>query len=305
MKSKFIASEKVENCRLDTFLTNNIEDKSRNYCQKVIEEGGVIVNGKVCTSKKEKVNQGDIIEIEVTEKQEITPTPEKMKLNIVYEDEDILVLDKDKGVVVHPGVGNYTGTLMNGLLYYCGDNLSDINGDLRRGIVHRIDKDTSGLIMIAKSNFAHEGLAEQLANHSSTRGYKAVVYNNFKEDEGTINKPIGRNKKNRLLRAVDYENGKRAVTHYKVLERLSKFCLIEARLETGRTHQIRVHMADINHPLLGDVVYGQAKQKYKLEGQMLHAYLLGFIHPRTGQYMEFESELPSEFINVLDKLRKE
>lgn len=305
MKNKFVANEEMNNTRLDAFLTNNMEDKSRNYCQKAVEEGRVMVNGKTCTSKKEKVKQGDVVEIEIIEVQELIPMPEKMELNIVYEDEDLLVLNKRKGVVVHPGVGNFSGTLMNGLLYYCGDSLSDINGDLRRGIVHRIDKDTSGLIMIAKTNFAHEGLADQLANHSSTRGYKAIVYNNFKEDEGTINKPIGRNKKNRFLRAVDYENGKRAVTHYKVIERLSKFCLVEARLETGRTHQIRVHMADINHPLLGDVVYGQAKQKYKIEGQILHAYLLGFVHPRSGKYMEFESELPSEFEKVLDKLRKE
>lgn len=215
----------------------------------------------------------------------------------------MLVVNKPKGMVVHPAVGNYTGTLVNAIMYHCGDRLSSINGVIRPGIVHRIDKDTSGLLMIAKNDMAHESLSKQLKNHSITRKYQALVYHNIKEDEGTVNAPIGRDPKNRLRQAVtDIDHGRHAVTHYKVLKRYGKYTLVEAQLETGRTHQIRVHMTHIKHPLVGDMIYGPAKHSLKIEGQMLHAKVLGFVHPRTGQYMEFDSQLPEYFQDVLNKL---
>ena len=206
-------------------------------------------------------------------------------------------------MVVHPAPGHYTDTLVNALLYHCGDSLSGINGVMRPGIVHRIDMDTSGVIMAAKNNNAHRSLAAQLAEHSITRKYNAIVYNNIKEDEGTVDKPIARNPSDRKKMAV-VPGGRRAVTHYRVLERLGKFTFIEAQLETGRTHQIRVHMTYIGHPLLGDSVYGPKKQPFNLKGQVLHARVLGFIHPRTGEYMEFESELPEYFTRLLDNVKK-
>ncbi|MBR5230213.1 MAG: RluA family pseudouridine synthase, partial [Firmicutes bacterium] len=220
------------------------------------------------------------------------------------EDDDVLVVNKPKGMVVHPAVGNYTGTLVNAIMYHCGDRLSSINGVIRPGIVHRIDKDTSGLLMIAKNNKSHESLSAQLAEHSITRRYVALVHNNFAEDGGTVDAPIGRDPKNRLRMAVTKENSKHAVTHWQVLERLGKYTLIDARLETGRTHQIRVHMAYRNHPLVGDMVYGPKKPSLTEDGQMLHAKVLGFIHPSTGQYMEFARPLPDSFEKVLEKLRR-
>ncbi|MEG0291374.1 MAG: RluA family pseudouridine synthase [Anaerovoracaceae bacterium] len=291
--------------RLDAWLAKTIEEKSRSFCQKLVDDGCVKVNGNECSVKKYKLKESDEIIVDIPEPKEVAIVSEDIPLNIVYEDEDVLVIDKVKGMVVHPAVGNYQGTMVNAIMHHCGDSLSSINGEIRPGIVHRIDKDTSGLIMVAKNDFAHNSLAKQLAEHTITRGYKAIVYNNFKDDQGKVDAPIGRNKKNRLKQAIDYENGKRAVTNYKVLEKYSKFCLIEARLETGRTHQIRVHMASINHPLLGDFVYGPEKNKYKISGQMLHAYLLGFVHPRTEEYMEFTSELPEIFVTTIEKLKKE
>ena len=215
------------------------------------------------------------------------------------------MVDKPRGMVVHPAVGNYTGTLVNSVMFHCGERLSSINGVIRPGIVHRIDKDTSGLLMIAKNDKAHESLSVQLAEHSITRRYQALVYHNIREDEGTVNAPLGRDPKNRLKRAVTNMNAKHAVTHYKVLERFGKYTLIEAQLETGRTHQIRVHMAYIKHPLVGDLLYGPKKQTVPVEGQMLHAKTLGFVHPRTGVYMEFDSPLPEYFVTILTGLRKE
>ena len=302
-KYKFTVSEK--SIRLDQFLASQLEDFSRSYIQKLIENENVKVNNSVCSVKKEKVKSGDEVEITVPEPVELTVDPENIPLDIVYEDDDVLVVNKPKGMVVHPAAGNYTGTLVNAIMYHCGDRLSSINGVVRPGIVHRIDKDTSGLLMIAKTDRAHESLSVQLAEHSVTRKYYALVYHNFKEDEGVIDKPIGRDPRNRLRNAVTYENSKRAVTHYKVLERFGKYTLVQCILETGRTHQIRVHMSYLKHPLVGDLVYGPKKQTLPVSGQMLHAKVIGFVHPVTGEYMEFDSELPEYFADILAKLRKE
>lgn len=302
---EIIIDEKLEGTRIDMALSLAYEEKSRSFFQKLLENENIEVNGQAIDSKKYKVKAGDLILVTLPEPKLLTVEPENIPLEIVYEDEDVLVVNKPKGIVVHPANGNETGTLVNAVMYHCGDSLSSINGVIRPGIVHRIDKDTSGLLMIAKNDKAHNCLAEQLAEHSITRAYRAIVYNNFTEDEGTINKPIGRDPKDRLKQAVTNVNAKRAVTHYKVLERFGKFTLIEARLETGRTHQIRVHMAYIKHPLLGDMVYGPKKKVLGVDTQMLHAKILGFKHPSTGEYMEFESPLPEEFETVLGKLRKE
>ena len=298
-----IIDESLEGNRIDTALSQAYEDRSRSFFQKLLENGSIKVNGEVSTSKKYKVALGDHIEVIIPEPKLLSIEPEDIPLDIFYEDDDVLIVNKPKGMVVHPANGNENGTLVNAIMHHCGDSLSSINGVIRPGIVHRIDKDTSGLLMIAKNDKAHNCLAEQLAEHSITRAYRAIVYNNFTEDEGTVNKPIGRDPKDRLKQAVTYENSKRAVTHYKVLERFGNFTLIEAVLETGRTHQIRVHMSHIKHPLLGDMVYGPKKKVLGVDTQMLHAKVLGFVHPTTGEYMEFESPLPEEFEEVLRKLR--
>lgn len=301
---QFIIEEDEKGTRLDLVLSLHLTETSRSFIQKLIEGGAVRVNDKICLSKKEKVAALDKIEINIPEPEELAIEKENIPLDIVYEDDDVLVVNKPRGMVVHPAIGNYTGTLVNAIMYHLGDRLSSINGVIRPGIVHRIDKDTSGLLMIAKNNLVHEGLSKQLAEHSITRKYIALVYNGFSEDEGTIDAPIGRNPKDRLKQAVTRENSKRAVTHYKVLERLGKYTLIEAQLETGRTHQIRVHMSYIKHPLVGDLVYGPKKQTISVEGQLLHAKVLGFVHPRTGEYMEFERDIPEAFQKILDNLRK-
>ena len=301
----FIIDEQMKSTRIDLVLSFLLPDTSRNFIQKLIEGGNLMVNGRVCKIKKYKVNENDVVDIIVPEPEVLDIVPQNIALDIVYEDDDVLVVNKPKGMVVHPAVGNYDGTLVNAIMFHCGDRLSDINGCIRPGIVHRIDKDTSGLLMVAKNNKAHESLSRQLQLHSITRKYVALVYNNFKEDEGTVDAPIGRDPKNRLRQAVSYTNSKSAVTHWKVLERFGKYTLIEARLETGRTHQIRVHMAYIKHPLVGDLLYGPQNQQLTDSGQMLHAKVLGFIHPRTGQYMEFDSSLPQEFEDVIYKLRGE
>lgn len=295
--------EENHGTRIDLVLSQSLSETSRSFLQKLITGGAVSIDGTVCKSKKQKVEAGQEITIVVPEPEHLQVEAEDIPLDIVYEDDDVLVVNKPKGMVVHPAVGNYNGTLVNAIMYHCGDSLSSINGVIRPGIVHRIDKDTSGLLMIAKNDAAHNSLAGQLAEHSITRAYQAIVYNNFGDDKGTVDAPIGRDPKNRLRQAVTQQNSKRAVTHYKVLERLGKFTHIEARLETGRTHQIRVHMAYIKHPLLGDFVYGPEKNPYGVQGQMLHAKILGFVHPSTGEYMEFESELPEEFQKVLEKMR--
>lgn len=299
----FLIDKDTQSTRIDSVLSLLLPETSRSFIQKLIEGGSLSLNGKVMTSKKYKTCEGDVVEITIPEPEKLSVEPEDIPLDIVYEDEDVLVVNKPKGMVVHPAVGNYTGTLVNAIMYHCGERLSSINGVIRPGIVHRIDKDTSGLLMIAKNNKAHESLSQQLAEHSITRRYKALVYNNFSEDEGTVNAPIGRDPKNRLKQAVTEQNAKHAVTHWKVIERFGQYTLIEARLETGRTHQIRVHMAYIKHPLVGDSVYGPAKQSLPAKGQMLHAEVLGFIHPSSGEYMEFTAPLPQEFLNLLERLR--
>ncbi len=308
----FIIDEENQSTRIDSVLSLLLPETSRSFIQKLIEEGSVALNGATLTSKKYKVKAGDEVRLELPEPRELTVEPESIPLDIVYEDEDVLVVNKPVGMVVHPAVGNYTGTLVNAIMYHCHDRLSSINGVIRPGIVHRIDKDTSGLLMIAKNNKAHESLSAQLAVHSITRKYIALVYNNFSEDEGTVDAPIGRDPRNRLRQAVvgAGDNGRRAVTHWRVLERFGKYTLIEARLETGRTHQIRVHMAYIKHPLVGDPLYGPkssnniSKGTFASDGQYLHAAVLGFVHPRTGEYMEFSRPIPQRFEEALARLRK-
>ena len=300
----FIIDQDNQSTRIDSVLSLLLPDTSRNFIQKLIEDGNLTVNGKSCTKKKYLVTAGEEIKIRIPEPEQLKIEAENIPLEIVYEDDDVLVVNKPKGMVVHPAVGNYTGTLVNAVMYHCGERLSSINGVIRPGIVHRIDKDTSGLLMIAKNDMAHESLSAQLAAHSITRRYTALVYDNLVQDECTVDAQIGRDPANRLRQAVTAQNSKRAVTHWRVLERFGRYTLIEARLETGRTHQIRVHMAYIKHPLVGDPVYGPKKQSLTQDGQMLHAGVLGFVHPRTGDYMEFTAPLPAYFTEILQKLRK-
>ena len=288
--------------RLDAFLALNLEGKTRSAVQKLMDQGKVLVNGKA-GRKNDKVKPGDSIRVEIPEPEPLELLPQDIPLDIVYEDEHLLVVNKPKGMVVHPAPGNPDGTLVNALLYHCGQSLSGINGVIRPGIVHRIDKDTSGLLMVAKNDLAHQSLAAQIAAHTFTRMYNTVVYGNLKTDEGTISAPIARHPTDRKKMAV-VPGGREAVTHYRVLERLSGFTLVECRLETGRTHQIRVHMAHIGHPVAGDPVYGPKKCITSLNGQCLHARLLGFVHPATGEYMEFDSGLPLYFTDFLEKLRR-
>lgn len=281
--------------RLDKLISEQTE-LSRSAAAKLIEEGAVLVDGKPA-SKKDTPKSGALIEMTLPEPQSVDILPENIPIEIVYEDDDLLVVNKPKGMVVHPAAGHYSGTLVNALMYHCGDSLSGINGEIRPGIVHRIDKDTSGLLMVAKNDLAHIGLSEQIKEHSFTREYEAVVCGAVKED-GTVNAPIGRSKNDRKKMCVTLENSREAVTHYSVIRRYSSYTHLRVRLETGRTHQIRVHMAYKGNPVAGDEVYGNGKPKW-LGGQCLHAKKLGFIHPRTGEYMEFESELPEYFTKFL------
>ena len=286
-------SEAENGKRLDAYI-GEVTDLSRSYAQNLIEDGLVSVSGKK-VAKKYKIKAGETIMISIPEAKPIDAAPEDIPIDIVYEDEDVIVVEKPRGMVVHPAIGNPSGTLVNAIMYHCGDSLSSINGAIRPGIVHRIDKDTSGLLMIAKNDSAHESLAAQLKVHSVTREYVALVFDNIKKDKLTIDAPIGRDDINRLRKAVNGIGSRDAVTHIRVLKRYGKYTLVAARLETGRTHQIRVHMASIKHPLVGDPLYGPKKQPFGLTGQLLHARLLGFIHPRTGEYMEFSSEIPEYF----------
>lgn len=291
------------NKRVDVFLNEEMEDISRSALQKNIEKGNITVNGEKI-SKNYKLRIGDIVEAELPPPENIYIVPEDIPLDIMYEDDDLIVINKPQNMVVHPAPGHYTGTLVNALMFRCGDNLSGINGVLRPGIVHRIDKDTSGVLVIAKSDLAHKGLSEQLAEHSMKRVYNAIVYNSFSEESGTVDRNIDRSKNDRKKMAVVMQGGRNAVTHYKVIEKLGKYTWVELQLETGRTHQIRVHMSYIGHPLLGDPVYGPKKCPFNLNGQVLHAKVLGFIHPRTGEYMEFNSELPDYFSSLIERLKK-
>lgn len=289
--------------RVDVFLTNELEEVSRSFIQKLISDEKIKVNQKTIKSNY-KLRLDDIIDVEIPDPEPVEILAEPIPLDILYEDKDIIVVNKPQGMVVHPAPGHYTGTLVNALLYHCKEDLSGINGLLRPGIVHRIDKDTSGVLMVAKNDYAHNHLALQLKEHSITRKYNAIVYHNIVNDEGTINAPIGRHPTERKKMAVTQKNSRHAITHYTVLERFGQFTLIEAQLETGRTHQIRVHMKHIGHPLLGDPVYGPKSQPYNINGQMLHARVLGFIHPSKKEYMEFEAPIPKYFMDVIEKLRK-
>ena len=272
--------------RIDRYLAEKDSGLSRSFIQKLLKDGKITVGDKAAKSNY-KVRENDRIHLEIPDSSEPDIVPEDIPLDILYEDEDVLIVNKPKGMVVHPAAGHYQGTLVNAVMAHCGDSLSGINGVMRPGIVHRIDKDTTGALLVCKNDTAHRDLAEQLKCHSIRRRYRAVVQGNLKEDEGTVRGAIGRHP-----------------THYKVLERFGQATYVECRLETGRTHQIRVHMASIGHPLLGDTVYGSSKNPYHLEGQALHAMILGFVHPRTCEYMEFTAPLPEYFVKLLSKLRK-
>lgn len=295
---RFVVDDGDEGLRLDVYLSHQLDHVSRSFIQKLIEQGNVMINGSKEKLKKYKVQENDEVAVEIPDPEILKIEPENIPIDIVYEDEDVIVVNKPQGMVVHPAPGNYHGTLVNALLYHC-KTLSSINGVIRPGIVHRIDKDTSGLLMVAKNDRAHRCLAEQLKEHSINRIYIALVHGNIKEERGTINAPIGRHPADRLKMAVVAKNGKEAVTHFTVLKRFHDYTLIQAKLETGRTHQIRVHMAYIHHPLVGDPVYGPKKEKFNIEGQALHAQTLGFVHPSTGQYMEFYAELPPYFTRII------
>ena len=287
--------------RIDKYLSEQLEDMTRSHIQKLIKENMVRVN-RMTVKSNFKLSASDQIEVEIPELKEPDILPENIPLDILYEDQDILVVNKPKGMVVHPAPGHYTGTLVNAIMYHCKDNLSGINGVMRPGIVHRIDMDTTGSLLICKNDRAHQALAKQLKEHSITRKYHAIVHGRLKEDEGTIDKPIGRHPIDRKKMSVHCTNGREAVTHYRVLKRFQQFTYIECQLETGRTHQIRVHMSSIGHPILGDQVYGPAKCPYKLQGQTLHAKVLGITHPTTGEYMEFDAPLPDYFQGLLEKM---
>ena len=290
-----------ESRRLDVFVAENAEI-TRSYAATVIADGCVLVNGKQA-SKNTKLKIGDRVQITIPIPLEYSAEPENIPLDIVYEDKSVLVVNKPKNMVVHPAAGNYSGTLVNAILYHCGDSLSGINGVMRPGILHRIDKNTSGLLLIAKNDTAHNFLAEQIKEHSLTREYEAIVYGNLKNDSGTVDAPIGRHPVKRKQMAV-VPGGKNAVTHYSVLERLNGFTHLKLKLETGRTHQIRVHMAYLGHPVAGDDVYGPHRVITKLGGQCLHARKIGFIHPETHKYMEFTSDLPKYFTDFLKECRE-
>ena len=303
MKQTLVVNEESSGIRIDRYLSQELGEISRSYLQKLLKAEDILVNQKAVKSNY-KVCPGDVIELVIPEAVEPEILPEKMDLDILYEDQDIILINKPKGMVVHPAAGHDTGTLVNGLMDHCRGNLSGINGVMRPGIVHRIDMDTTGVIIACKNDMAHNSIAAQLKEHSITRKYYAIVHGVLKEDEGTVDAPIGRHPADRKKMSINHKNGREAVTHYRVLERFSKFTYIECRLETGRTHQIRVHMASIGHPLLGDEVYGPAKCPYRLQGQTLHAGILGIIHPRTGEYMEFQAPLPEYFEELLKKLPK-
>lgn len=299
----YLESEKENTgSRVDAFLASRLENVTRSFVQKLIESGNVSIEGHEGLTKNYRLREGDCITVELPEPERLDVTAEDIPIDIVYEDHELLVVNKPAGMVVHPAVGNYTGTLVNALMFHCGEELSSINGVVRPGIVHRIDKDTSGLLVVAKTDAAHRGLAEQFAVHSIKRAYRAVVYNNIKEDTGRIDAPIGRSQRDRLKMAVvSADKGRTAVTNYRVLERAGQFTYVECILETGRTHQIRVHMSHIGHPLLGDPLYGPRKGMPGVKGQVLHAKTLGFVHPVSGIYMEFDSELPEEFLKAMKK----
>ena len=301
---RFVADKGQNLLRVDKFLVARLESSSRNRVQQAAETGCILVNGKAVKSNY-RVKPLDVVSVVMDRpRYEFEIIPQDIPLDVVYEDKTVLVVNKPAGLVVHPGHGNYSGTLVNALMYHCGDELSGINGCMRPGIVHRIDMDTTGSLVVCKNDKAHQSLSEQLKVHSIRRIYVAIVHGNIKEDSGTVNAPIGRHPTDRKKMSTHCKNGRDAVTHYKVLERFGDYTYIQCELETGRTHQIRVHMASIGHPLVGDEVYGPKKCPFKgLQGQTLHARTLGIIHPTTGKYLEVNAPLPEYFIELLDRLR--
>ena len=304
MDQKLIqASAEHSGIRIDRFLSEQLPEHSRSYIQKLIKDGQVSIEGKAVKSNY-KITGSEEITLLIPDQVIPDILPEDIPLDILYEDQDLIVINKPKGMVVHPAAGHYSGTLVNALMYHCKDDLSGINGVMRPGIVHRIDRNTTGSLLVCKNDFAHNAIAEQLKVHSITRKYRAIVHGNLKNDQGTVDAPIGRHPIDRKKMAIEPRNGRDAITHYRVLERFGNYTYIECQLETGRTHQIRVHMSSIHHPIVGDDVYGPAKCPFSgLQGQTLHAQVLGFIHPRTGEYMEFSAPLPEYFENLLTKLR--
>ena len=301
MKQELFPEIADSGLRIDKYLSTVNEQLSRSYIQKLLKSGLVLVDGKPVKASYQ-VEEGEVISLDIPEAVEPEIEPEDMDLDILYEDMDVILINKPKGMVVHPAAGHYSHTLVNGLMYHCKDQLSGINGVMRPGIVHRIDMDTTGVIIACKNDMAHNSIAAQLKEHSITRRYQAIVHGVLKDDTGTIDAPIGRHPTDRKKMSINYNHGKNAVTHYKVLKRFRQYTHVECRLETGRTHQIRVHMASIGHPILGDDVYGPAKCPFHLEGQTLHAKILGITHPATGEYMEFTAPLPEYFEKLLNTL---
>lgn len=302
MKQEICVGEQEGGLRIDKYLAETAGQLSRSYIQKLLKEGRILVNGKPVKASY-VVEEEDLLSMDIPEAVEPEIEPEAMDLDILYEDQDVILINKPKGMVVHPAAGHYSHTLVNGLMDHCRGQLSGINGVMRPGIVHRIDMDTTGVLIVCKNDMAHNSIAAQLKEHSITRRYQAIVHGVIREDEGSIDAPIGRHPVERKKMSINYDHGKPAVTHYRVLNRFRQFTHVECRLETGRTHQIRVHMASIGHPLLGDRVYGPARCPVSgLMGQTLHAGILGFIHPRTGRYMEFSAPLPDYFETLLKTL---
>ena len=298
----FMCQDDLADSRIDRCIADMYGDMSRSYIQKLIKDGLVFVNGKPCKASY-RVSEGDMIRFTAPDAVLPDIEPENIPLDILYEDDDVLVVNKPKGMVVHPAPGHYTGTLVNALMFHCRDNLSGINGVLRPGIVHRIDMDTTGSLLVCKNDRAHVSIAGQLKDHSINRIYTCVVHGVIKDDCGRIEAPIGRSDKDRKKMSVNMKNGKEAITNYKVIERFDKFTMVKCKLETGRTHQIRVHMSSIGHPIAGDSLYCPMKPPCKLEGQALHAGLIGFVHPSTGEYMEFTAPLPEYFIKLIDIIK--
>ena len=299
---KILVTNEYDNERVDKVIATEADTLSRSFVQKIIKDKEVTVDGKIVKAGY-KVSEGEEILFSVPEKIEPEILAQDIPLDILYEDQDVLIVNKPKGMVVHPAAGHYSDTLVNAIMYHCKGNLSGINGILRPGIVHRIDMDTTGALVVCKNDLSHQCLSEQLKEHSITRRYRAIVHGELKEMEGTVDAPIGRDPNNRKKMCINTANGKRAVTHFKVLKQLKGYTYIECELETGRTHQIRVHMTSLGHPLLGDEVYGNRACKFKLQGQTLHAMILGFIHPSTREYMEFEAPLPEYFTHLLEVLQ--
>lgn len=301
--SEFFTVENEEGERIDRYLAEMLSDRSRSYIQKLIKDDHILVNNKPVKANY-RLSSGDMLEVTIPSAKEPDILPEDIPLHILYEDADIIIVNKPKQMVVHPAPGHYSGTLVNALMFHCGRELSGINGMMRPGIVHRIDMDTTGSLIVCKNDMAHQALSEQLKKHSIRRIYEAVVHGGFKEEEGTVSAPIGRHPTDRKRMSTHAKNAREAVTHYKVLERFGEYSYIQCELETGRTHQIRVHMSSIGHPIVGDMVYGPRRCPFPgLQGQTLHAKTLGIIHPRTGEYLEVEAPLPQYFVELLERLR--